>query len=71
MENRYKQNHHRRVNRIKKGMILPLENFSHPIMKRLLRNYKQDPTCTTGGIEFHFSFNRIGINDGENYWQNN
>jgi len=47
MANRYKQNHHHRVNRIKKGMILPLENFLHPIMKRLLRSYKQDPTCVT------------------------
>ncbi len=37
------------------GAILFLEKATPPIIKLLRRQYKQDPTCMSGDIEFLFS----------------
>ena len=53
------------------GAIILLEKATPPIIKLLRIYYENDTTSITGDIEFLFSFDGKGIDDGEYSWPGN
>ncbi len=50
------------------GAILLLEKATPPIIQLIRRNYKKDPTCVSGDIDFLFEFEGTGISEDDRYY---